>query len=89
MYKWMAWVSTPKVQAEQAIYFGETPANAKACPIMDKLSPGSPRSTTAAHRRSTSTRSSSGRRRSPTCGNGKNDCMDYTQWQQAWTQIKG
>src|ERR1700757_2291647 len=35
MYKWMAWVSTPKVQAEQAIYFGETPANPKACPIMD------------------------------------------------------
>ena len=23
------------------------------------------------------------------CGNGKNDCMDYTQWQQAWTQMKG
>ncbi len=39
-YKWMAWVSTPKVQAQQAIYFGETPANTKACPIMDKLSAG-------------------------------------------------
>ena len=24
-YKWMAWVSTPKVQAEQALSFGETP----------------------------------------------------------------
>ena len=23
------------------------------------------------------------------CGNGKNDCMDYTKWQQAWTDIKG
>jgi hypothetical protein len=23
------------------------------------------------------------------CGNGKKDCMDYTQWQQAWTQLKG
>ena len=41
MYKWMAWVSTPKVQAQQAIYFGETPANPKACPIMNKLSKGS------------------------------------------------
>ncbi|MFL5912007.1 MAG: ABC transporter substrate-binding protein, partial [Gaiellaceae bacterium] len=40
-YKWLAYVSTPKVQAQQAIYFGETPANPKACPIMDKLSPGS------------------------------------------------
>ena len=65
-YKWMKWVSTPKVQAQQAIYFGETPANTKACPVMDKLSQGScARSTTAARRRRTSTRSSSGRRRSP------------------------
>ena len=38
---WMKWVSTPKVQAQQAIYFGETPANTKACPIMDKLQKGS------------------------------------------------
>ena len=46
-YKWMKWVSTPKVQAQQAISFGETPANTKACAIMDKLSPRAPaRSTT-------------------------------------------
>ena len=31
-YKWLAYISTPKVQAEQAIYFGETPVNSKACP---------------------------------------------------------
>ena len=23
------------------------------------------------------------------CGNGKNDCIDYSKWQQAWTEIKG
>ena len=34
-------MSTPKVQAQQAIYFGETPANTKACKIMDQLSKGS------------------------------------------------
>jgi putative spermidine/putrescine transport system substrate-binding protein len=39
-YLWMKWVSTPKVQAQQAIYFGETPANTKACPIMDELQKG-------------------------------------------------
>ena len=38
---WIKWVSTPKVQAQQAIYFGETPANTKACKIMDQLSKGS------------------------------------------------
>ena len=23
------------------------------------------------------------------CGDGKKDCMDYTKWVQAWTNIKG
>jgi putative spermidine/putrescine transport system substrate-binding protein len=40
-YKWMAWASTPTVQAQQAVYFGETPANSKACVIMNKLQAGS------------------------------------------------
>ena len=39
-YKWLAWISTPKVQAQQAIYFGETPVNSKACAMMDKLVQG-------------------------------------------------
>ena len=34
-YKFMAYVSTPKVQAQQGIYFGETPVNTKACAEMD------------------------------------------------------
>ncbi|MDX6723794.1 MAG: hypothetical protein QOD73_2198, partial [Solirubrobacteraceae bacterium] len=24
-----------------------------------------------------------------TCGNGRNDCTDYSAWQQKWTEIKG
>src|SRR5436309_689510 len=32
-YKWMQWVTTPTVQAQQAVFFGETPANKLACPI--------------------------------------------------------
>ena len=40
-YKWLAYISTPKVQAEQAIYFGETPVNKLACAWMNKLSKGS------------------------------------------------
>ena len=31
-YMWMKWVSTPKVQAQQAISFGETPANKQGVP---------------------------------------------------------
>ena len=88
-YKWMAWVSTPKVQAQQAIYFGETPANTKACAIMDKLAKGS----AAQYHCDASKKYFNSIRfwKTPVadCGNGHNDCMDYTQWQQAWTQMKG
>ena len=86
--KWIQWVSTPKVQAQQAIYFGETPANTKACVIMDKLSKGSCAqyhgNASSAYFRSIKFW------KTPTanCGNGKNNCMDYTKWQQAWTDIK-
>ena len=88
-YMWLKWVSTPKVQAQQAIYFGETPANPKACPIMDTLSKGS-----AAQyhcRASASYFNSIKFWKTPVaaCGNGQNNCMDYTKWQQAWTQLKG
>jgi putative spermidine/putrescine transport system substrate-binding protein len=89
MYKWMAWVSTPKVQAQQAIYFGETPANPKACPIMNALAKGS---AAQYHCGATASYFKSIRFwKTPVadCGNGKNDCMDYTKWQQAWTQLKG
>jgi putative spermidine/putrescine transport system substrate-binding protein len=89
MYKWMAWVSTPKVQAEQAIYFGETPANPKACPIMNKLSPGSAAQyhcgASAAYFNSIKFWKTPVAK----CDNGQNNCVDYTKWQQAWTQLKG
>jgi putative spermidine/putrescine transport system substrate-binding protein len=88
-YLWLKWISTPKVQAQQAIYFGETPANPKACPIMDQLSAGSAAQyhcgASAAYFNSIKFW------KTPVadCGNGKQDCMDYTKWQQAWTQLKG
>ena len=40
-YKWMQYITQPKPQAQQAIYFGETPVNKKACAMMNKLSKGS------------------------------------------------
>jgi putative spermidine/putrescine transport system substrate-binding protein len=86
--QWIKWVSTPKVQAQQAIYFGETPANTKACKIMDQLSKGS---CAQYHANASSAYFNSIKFwKTPVkaCGNGKNDCMDYTKWQQAWTDIK-
>ena len=89
MYKWMAWVSTPKVQAQQAIYFGETPANPKACPIMNTLAKGSAAQYHCGASAAYFNSIKFWKTPVAACGNGKNDCMDYTKWQQAWTQLKG
>jgi putative spermidine/putrescine transport system substrate-binding protein len=88
-YMWMKWVSTPKVQAQQAIYFGETPANTKACPIMNKLSKGSCEQYHADAPAAYFKSIKFWKTPIADCGNGKNDCMDYTKWQQAWTQLNG
>ena len=88
-YKWMAYVSTPKIQAEEAVYFGETPANTLACPIMNTLQKGA---CAAYHANAPEAYFSTIKFwQTPlaACGNGKNDCVDFTQWQQAWTQIIG
>ncbi|HZO96143.1 MAG TPA: ABC transporter substrate-binding protein [Gaiellaceae bacterium] len=88
-YKWLAWISTPKVQAQQAIYFGETPVNSKACAWMDKLSKGSCKQYHADAPLAYFKQIYFWKTPIADCGNGKNDCMDYTKWQQAWTRLKG
>jgi putative spermidine/putrescine transport system substrate-binding protein len=88
-YLWLKWVSTPTVQAQQAVYFGETPANTKACVIMDKLSKGS---CAQYHANAPAAYFNSIKFwKTPVadCGNGKKNCMDYSKWQQAWQQLKG
>jgi putative spermidine/putrescine transport system substrate-binding protein len=88
-YQWMKWVSTPKVQAQQAISFGESPANTKACPIMDKIQKGAcaqyHANAPAAYFNSIHFW------KTPTkdCATQNNNCTDYTEWQQKWTEIKG
>jgi putative spermidine/putrescine transport system substrate-binding protein len=88
-YLWTKWVSTPKVQAQQAIYFGETPANTKACAIMDQLSPDSCKQYHADAPASYFDSIKFWKTPSADCGNGEQNCMDYNRWQQAWTEIKG
>jgi putative spermidine/putrescine transport system substrate-binding protein len=88
-YMWVKWVSTPKVQAQQAIYFGETPANTKACPVMDQMSQGSCKQYHADAPASYFDSIKFWKTPLADCGNGKNDCIDYNQWQKAWTEITG
>jgi putative spermidine/putrescine transport system substrate-binding protein len=88
-YEWLAWVSTPKVQAQQAIYFGETPVNKLACKEMDRIQKGSCAKYHADAPLSYFRKIYFWKTPIAACGNGKNDCMDYTKWQQAWTALKG
>lgn len=89
-YEWMKWVSTPRVQAQQAISFGETPANTKACPYMDRLQSGACAKYHA--NAPTSYFDSIHFWRTPTSdcgGSGAGDCTSYDEWQQKWTEVKG
>jgi len=88
-YKWLAWISTPKVQAEQAIYFGETPVNTLACAEMNKLQKGSCAKYHANAPLAYFKKIYFWKTPIADCGNGQKNCMDYTKWQQAWTQLKG
>ena len=88
-YKWFQYISTPKVQAQQATNYGETPVNSKACPIMNKLVAGSCKQYFANAPESYYRSIKFWKTPLAACGNGKKDCMDYTKWVQAWTQIKG
>jgi putative spermidine/putrescine transport system substrate-binding protein len=88
-YKWMAYVSTPKIQAQEAIYFGETPANTLACAIMNTLQKGGCAAYHANAPESYFSTIKFWKTPLSTCDNGKSNCVDFTQWQQAWTQIIG
>jgi putative spermidine/putrescine transport system substrate-binding protein len=88
-YKWMQWATTPKVQAQQAISFGETPANKLACPIMDQIQKGSCAAYHANAPESYYQTIKFWKTPLAQCGNGKNDCVPFQQWVSAWTQITG
>jgi putative spermidine/putrescine transport system substrate-binding protein len=85
-YKWYAYISSPKVQALQAVTWGETPVNKLACVQMNKLSKGS---CSAYHANAPEAYYRSIKFwKTPVaeCGTGKKDCMDYTKWVSAWQQ---
>lgn len=88
-YMWMKYVTTPKVQAEQAIYFGETPANRLACDDMNKLQAGSCAQFHLNAPASYFDSISFWKTPRAQCGDGKDNCTSYADWQQVWQQIKG
>jgi len=88
-YKWMQYISTPQVQALQAVTYGETPDNKLACGYMDKLQAGSCEEYHANAPQSYFATISLWKTPLATCDNGQSDCVPYAQWVAAWTtQVK-
>jgi putative spermidine/putrescine transport system substrate-binding protein len=88
-YMWMQYISTPQVQAKQAITYGETPDNKLACSYMDKMQPGSCAEFHANAPASYLSSISLWKTPLATCDNGQSDCVPYSGWVSAWnTQVK-
>ena len=98
MYKWMNFIVSPKANAEVAQYFGEAPAQSKAC-VPSTLTaaakaeglPANPKFCDQYHAADPSFWKRVYYWQTPLadCGNGNTDCMDYNDWVNAWTDIKG
>ncbi|WP_028937484.1 ABC transporter substrate-binding protein [Pseudonocardia spinosispora] len=87
-YKWMNHITDPKVQAQVAEYFGEAPANSKACAqTSDK------NFCAGYHADDADYASKIHYWTTPItqCLDGRTDtkCTDYGEWTRAWTEIKG
>ena len=87
MYKWFDYVLSPKVQAQIAEWFGEAPANVKACAFtVAKDHCKIFHATDEAYFK----RVALWETPVADCGDSRGrKCKDYSQWAQAWTQIKG
>jgi putative spermidine/putrescine transport system substrate-binding protein len=98
MYMWMNYIVSPKVNAEVAQYFGEAPAQTKACDpstlaaaakVIDY--PSDPKFCDKYHAADPKFWKRVYYWNTPVsdCGNGTTDCKNYNDWLQAWTSIKG
>ena len=91
MYMWMDYVTSPEVQAQVAYYFGEAPANPKACEQINTLDADAThcevfKATDEAFAKSISFWATPRKE----CLNGKgSDCVPFVDWIKAWTEIKG
>jgi putative spermidine/putrescine transport system substrate-binding protein len=89
MYMWMNYIETPSVQAQVATWFGEAPANLKACDVIVKTDANF---CNTYHATDTTFLSSLALWKVPLkdCGDSRGSvCKGYQDWLNAWTDIKG
>jgi putative spermidine/putrescine transport system substrate-binding protein len=94
MLMWMAWMLTPGTQAQVAESFGESPANLKACDLLNKgVGPYALKDfCTAYHVNDQSYYGSIAFWKTPiaNCGDSRGStCIDYSVWTSQWTEIRG
>jgi putative spermidine/putrescine transport system substrate-binding protein len=87
MYEWMDWITSPEVNAQVAEYFGEAPAQSKACEhttekdFCDVYHATDERIAAQIHYWTTPQKQ---------CVDGSgNNCTTYDEWVDKWQQIKG
>jgi putative spermidine/putrescine transport system substrate-binding protein len=87
MYKWFDWIVSPKVNAQVAEYFGEAPAQTKAC---DETADKNHCTTYHALDQTYADQIAYWTTPTKDCGDSRGAvCKDYSAWTQAWTEIKG
>jgi putative spermidine/putrescine transport system substrate-binding protein len=107
MYEWFDWVLSPDVQAQIMQWFGEAPAQSKACPastavaagkklglpadpkFCDKYHAADPAFWKRVYFWNTPVADCSVSDQRAHEGGSGDDCKDYNDWVQAWTDIKG
>jgi len=84
-YKWMEWSLNPKVQGDVAAWFGSVPAVPAACKGNELLTD------TGCSTNGFDIFSKIAFWKTPStdCGNGKNECVPYSDWTTAYIGIKG
>ncbi len=87
MYLWMNHIISPQANADVAEWFGEAPANAKSCDLT-----ADPNHCTTYHADDEAYFDQVAYWTTPQadCGDDRGEvCKDYSEWVQAWTEIKG
>ncbi|AQT79293.1 spermidine/putrescine ABC transporter substrate-binding protein [Mycolicibacterium litorale] len=87
MYQWMDWITSPQINAQVAEYFGEAPAQTKACEFTsDKSFCDTYHATDSGYAEKISYWTTPQKQ----CVDGSGDnCTAYNEWVDKWQQIKG
>lgn len=84
-YAWLDWIASPETNAQATAYFGEAPSSIEACDYRDDCE--------AYHAGDAEYASQIWYWTTPIadCVDGRTDveCVDYSKWTEAWSEIKG